>query len=143
MEIFVKFDDESWKLNYKLSRSLSREMHTAKDKIRATFEKYFALSKDARTGETWLVGILEIEMRKIGLEEHDIAALFGMPFWVYVSHSLVQIMQFISQYDQSILTRRNSINSNANKLCFWIMAYLLYDPALYAFIRAEVDQAVS
>ena len=35
-----------------------------------------------------------------------------------------------------------SINSNAYKLCFWIMAYILFDPLLYSHIRAEVDEAV-
>ena len=87
MDIFVRFDDDSWKLNYKLPRSLSKEMHAAREKILAAFEEYFALSKDERTGETWLVRTLEAEMRKIELEEHDIAALFGMPFWVYVRYS--------------------------------------------------------
>ena len=82
MDIFVKFDDGSWILNYKLPRSLCKEMHAAREKILATFKRYFALPKEARTGDTWLVGTLETEMRKIELEEHDIAALFRMPFWV-------------------------------------------------------------
>ena len=53
MDTFVKFDNERWKMNYKLPCFMSKEMHNAKDKIVATFKKYLALPKDQRTGEAW------------------------------------------------------------------------------------------
>ncbi len=82
VDIFKTFDDNSWKLTYKLPRSLAKEVHVAKDKIVVTFVDYFATPRDQRAGETWLVRTLETEMRKIEVSDHDIAALFGMPFWV-------------------------------------------------------------
>ena len=82
LDTFVVFDDDSWKMNYKLPRFLCEEMHTAREKIVDTFGRYFALPAEQRSGGAWLVGSLETEMRKIEVPEHDIAALFGMPFWV-------------------------------------------------------------
>lgn len=82
VDVFMNFDNNSWQITYKLPRSMAKEVHVAKDKILATFEKYFALPRDQRAGETWLVQTLETEMRKIEVSEHDIAALFAMPFWV-------------------------------------------------------------
>lgn len=84
MKTFVTFDDDSWKMNYKLPRFLCEEMHTARETILATFQKYFALPPHERGGESWLVRTIETEMRKIEVPESDIAALFAMPFWVYV-----------------------------------------------------------
>ena len=40
-------------------------------------------------------------------------------------------------------TQWSKINSNAYKLCFWIMAYLLHDLSLYSLVRAEIGSAVS
>ncbi|KAI4218530.1 MAG: hypothetical protein L6R36_008905 [Xanthoria steineri] len=117
LKAFIVFDDESWKLTYKLPPFLAKEMHKARQEIFAALQSYFALPRDGRTGATWVVDILETEMRRIGLEEHDIAALFGMPFWV--------------------------INGNAYKLCFWYMAYLVNDAELLRAVRAEVDPAIS
>lgn len=61
---------------------MAKEVYVAKDKILATFEAYFAIPRDQRAGETWLVRTLETEMRKIEVPDHDITALFAMPFWV-------------------------------------------------------------
>lgn len=35
------------------------------------------------------------------------------------------------------------LNSNTYKLCFWIMSYLLHDPALLVAIQAEIELAFS
>ena len=34
------------------------------------------------------------------------------------------------------------ILSNAYKLCLWLIAYLLFNPSLYAMIKAEIRSAV-
>ncbi|KAI4273651.1 MAG: hypothetical protein LQ337_004489, partial [Flavoplaca oasis] len=59
-----------------------KDMHKARRQIFAALQSYFALPRRERAGATWVVDILETEMRRIQLEDHDIAALFGMPFWV-------------------------------------------------------------
>ncbi len=84
LEYFVRFDDNSWQLTYKLPHAFAKEMHSGKDKIIATFQQYFALPKKDRADATWIVHTLEREMRHLGLEEKDISSLFVMPFWVYV-----------------------------------------------------------
>jgi hypothetical protein len=88
LEHFVKFDDDSWKLTYKLPHPMAKDMFFARDKIIATFKQYFALPGKERADATWLVHTLEKEMRRIQLREKDMAALFAMPFWVYVTHSI-------------------------------------------------------
>ena len=35
------------------------------------------------------------------------------------------------------------INANAYKICFWMMAYILYDHNLLTTLRAEISPAVS
>ncbi|KAL8720936.1 MAG: hypothetical protein Q9181_007815 [Wetmoreana brouardii] len=117
LQAFLAFDDDSWKLTYKLPPLFAKDMHKAREQIFAALQSYFVLPRDARTGATWVVHVLEDEMRKIGLEEYDIAALFGMPFGV--------------------------INGNAYKLCFWYMAYIVDDRTLLTPIHGEVDPAVS
>ncbi|KAI4207764.1 MAG: hypothetical protein LQ348_000460 [Seirophora lacunosa] len=108
---FVTFDDNSWKLTYKLPRFIAQEVYDGKDHIISAFKKYFALPASEREGRSWVVQMLESEMRGIGVREQDMAALFVMPFWV--------------------------INSNAYKLCFWMMAYLVHYPSLHEAIRKE------
>ena len=38
--------------------------------------------------------------------------------------------------------QNHSINSNAYKLAFWVLAYVLYDPSLHSRINAEVQQVL-
>jgi hypothetical protein len=84
METFVTFDNESWKLTYKLPRFMAKEVHDAKDEIRATFEKYLALPIHQRRGEAWFIRNLETKLRELGIRESDIAAMLVPPIWVYV-----------------------------------------------------------
>ncbi|KAL8720306.1 MAG: hypothetical protein Q9225_002818 [Loekoesia sp. 1 TL-2023] len=79
---FITFDDNSWKLTYKLPRFVAREVYGGKDHIVSAFRKYFALPMSERKGNSWVVQMLETEMRSIDVEEKDMAALFVMPFWV-------------------------------------------------------------
>ncbi|KAL8980434.1 MAG: hypothetical protein Q9205_004475 [Flavoplaca limonia] len=82
LKAFIVFDDESWKLTYKLPPFLAKDMHKARQQIFTALQSYFALPRRERAGTTWAVDVLETEMRRIQIEDHDIAALFGMPFWV-------------------------------------------------------------
>jgi hypothetical protein len=81
-EVFAAFDDNSWKLTYKLPPAAARDMHKAKDQIKATFERYLRLPRSERNGAAWVIGALEDEMRDFGLDESDMAVLFTMPLWV-------------------------------------------------------------
>ncbi|KAK0516257.1 hypothetical protein JMJ35_000860 [Cladonia borealis] len=116
LQNFAAFDKESWKLTYKLPRIIAKDMYEAKDKMVRTVEAYLRLPKDQRSEATWLVKKLEIETAKMDMDSQDLAAMITSLVWV--------------------------ILSNAYKLCFWMMAYLVHDSLLYAAIKAEVTVAV-
>jgi cytochrome P450 len=113
---FFTFDDNSWLFTYKIPKPWSKEMLAAKDVVQRALEKYFALPAEDRPGEAWVIRTLEDEMRGRGIASKDIAAMLNMIFWV--------------------------INGNAYKLCFWILAYLMHDPALFSAIKEEVVSAI-
>ncbi|KAL8962323.1 MAG: hypothetical protein Q9193_001244 [Seirophora villosa] len=115
-EKFVYFDDNSWKFTYKVPRLWSSDIYAAKKTAQDAMEAYFNLPKEQRPGATWLIQSLEAEMRARSIGESDIAAILMMTFWV--------------------------INGNAYKLCFWVLAHILYDPSLFASTRAEAISAV-
>lgn len=85
MDIFVTFDNESWKLNFQLPYFMARDMHQAKDKIIANFKRYLATPRDQRSGAAWFLQTLESEFRRLEIRDSDMAAMFVPPFWVYVS----------------------------------------------------------
>lgn len=115
-ESFFYFDDNSWKLTYRIPRPWSNDMYAAKQTAQDAMEAYFKLPKEQRPGATWLVQTLETEMKARGIGESDIAALLMMIFWV--------------------------INGNAYKLCFWVLTYILHDSSLFTAIRGEAISAV-
>lgn len=78
------FDNENWKLNFKLPRVLAKEMYTAKQKIVDALQEYFRLPKEERSGESWIIDVFETEMREMGISDHQIALTLTMTLWVYV-----------------------------------------------------------
>jgi Cytochrome P450 len=113
---FVYFDDNSWLFTYKIPKPWSKGMMAAKDVVQKALHTYFDLPSHDRPGQSWLIRTLEDEMRGLDIESKDIAAMFNMIFWV--------------------------INGNAYKLCFWILAHLLHNGALFSAVRAEVAGAI-
>ena len=86
-ESFYTFDEQSWKLNYQFPKCLSRDMYAAKDRVIDALEIYFSLPFEERPGQSWLIGSLETEMRKLGIATRDIAAIVMPMYWVYVETS--------------------------------------------------------
>ena len=82
LQSFFDFDDNSWKLTYKLPGFLSKEVTAAKQKGIDALTRYFQLAKEERPGEAWLVRTLEAEMRHVGIQEPDIAAFIMIFYWV-------------------------------------------------------------
>lgn len=113
---FVSFDDNSWLFTYKIPKPWSKDMLAAKNVVQKALGTYFDLPRQERCDESWLVRTLEDEMRGLGIESIDMAAMFNMIFWV--------------------------INGNAYKLCFWILAHLLHNPVLLSTIKTEVASAI-
>lgn len=79
---FFDFDDNSWQLTYKLPTFLCKDMYLAKNAGIEALRRYFTLPKGERTGESWLIRNLELEMRNVGITEADIAAFVMMIYWV-------------------------------------------------------------
>lgn len=81
---FTKFDNESWKMNYKVPPSMCPELCKARAQVISGLKQYFQLPREERTDAIWFVRTLETEIRKLDLPDNDIAALYVMPLWVYV-----------------------------------------------------------
>lgn len=80
-DIFRKFDDNSWKMNYELPRLVAPDVYNAKDEIRSAMLKYIKLPVDSRRDAAWIIHALEDELRGGGISEEDIASFFFGPFW--------------------------------------------------------------
>lgn len=117
LDSFFVFDDESWKLNYQYPRLAAKKMYAAKDKATTAFERYFSLPRSSRPGAAWVIMTLEDDMRSLGMDTQQIASMIFMIYWV--------------------------VNANAYKLAFWIIAHILYDPALLVQLREEVAPCFS
>ncbi|KAI9845649.1 MAG: hypothetical protein M1837_004623 [Sclerophora amabilis] len=110
------FTDQLWKLLYPSPGIDSREVKSWRQKYTKAFLAYIRLPKEARKDEAWLITTLIDQYRELGINENDAAAMMVMVYWTG--------------------------DANAYKLAFWIMSYILFDPALYASIRAETRPAV-
>ncbi|EDN95674.1 hypothetical protein SS1G_11553 [Sclerotinia sclerotiorum 1980 UF-70] len=116
-EIYRKFDDNSWKMNYELPRLVAPDVYDAKDEIRSVMLRYIQLPSERRSDAAWILHALENELRGAGISEEDIASFFFGPFW--------------------------TINGNAYKHLFWVLSYILFDSALHKSILTEVEPAVA
>lgn len=82
MQDFITFDDNSWKITYKLPQYFSRDIREARSNMTKALERYFALPKSARDDCAWLFRVLEAEMSSSSIDVSDVAALFSTSFWV-------------------------------------------------------------
>ncbi|KAL8965513.1 MAG: hypothetical protein Q9183_003814 [Haloplaca sp. 2 TL-2023] len=114
---FAAYDEESWKLTYKYPRMMSKNMYHAKDQLVAAVETWLNLPRDKRPDGAWFIQKLETESSKLEMGIKDLAAMITSLAWV--------------------------ILSNAYKLSFWMMAYMIFDASLYAAIKAEVEPIVT
>ncbi|KAL8655778.1 MAG: hypothetical protein Q9210_000666 [Variospora velana] len=113
---FAAFDEDSWKLTYKYPRMISKDMYHAKDQLVAAVETWLNLPRDKRLDGAWLIQKLEMETSKVEMSTKDLAAMITSLAWV--------------------------ILSNAYKLSFWMMVYIVFDASLYTTIKAEVEPIV-
>ena len=79
-ESFYKFDATSWKLNYGYPSILSKDMRAAKNVIITALETYFKLPRLERAGASSLINSMETEMRRLAIDDRDIAAIV-MPLY--------------------------------------------------------------
>lgn len=80
-EIYRKFDDHSWKMNYEVPRFMAPHVYDAKDEIRMVMLRYLRLPGERRSDAAWIIRVLEDELKSAGISEEDIASFFFGPFW--------------------------------------------------------------
>ena len=81
LEYFYIFDSESWKLTFQLPPLLAKRMHTAKDKSRLAYVRYFQLPLEQRQGICYYLRTVEAKQRRAGMSDRDIGIAAQMFFW--------------------------------------------------------------
>ncbi|KAK4159598.1 cytochrome P450 [Cladorrhinum sp. PSN259] len=113
---FFPFDGEAWKLPYRYPEFAAKTLYESKRKAEATFAKYLSLPREERQDASWVVQKIEQGMAEMGITES-------------------------TQCAAMLLTVHRVVNSNAYRLCFWMLAHLLFDEALLATIKTEIRPA--
>ncbi|KAF1948953.1 cytochrome P450 [Byssothecium circinans] len=109
---FLKFDESSWQLNYRVPAFLCPDMHSGLESIRRAMTKYIALPPEQKQDASWMLPIITDEMKAIGFSPRHTGSFFSSVFWLS--------------------------NSNSWKLAFWMISYIVYSPSLHSRVKAEV-----
>ncbi|KAH7387004.1 cytochrome P450 [Phaeosphaeria sp. MPI-PUGE-AT-0046c] len=112
LEIFSNFDDNGWKLPYRVPARFSQDMLKPKEAAQRAFRRYFDLPKSERADACWMVHEVEAEMRTAGITTDDISTFLLMVYW--------------------------GVNTNAWKAAFWMLASIIANPILKISIEQEI-----
>jgi hypothetical protein len=112
---YLSFDTVSWKLMYRYPRFLSPDMHKGKDALVDAVNRYFELPREQRTDASWFIEMQEAEMKALGISVLDISKFIALIYWV--------------------------VNTNAYKLLFWMLSFLLHDADLVAKVTTELQDS--
>ncbi|CAG8959642.1 hypothetical protein HYFRA_00001545 [Hymenoscyphus fraxineus] len=113
---FFVFDADSWKLSYQYPYFAAKDMYDAKKKGETAFAKYLALPREQREDASWVTKSIEDGIEGLGIREE-------------------------SQSSPMLFVLFRLINTNAYRLCFWCLAYLLHDKMLLNDITSEIQPA--
>ncbi|TVY84366.1 Cholesterol 7-alpha-monooxygenase [Lachnellula suecica] len=116
LKTFFIFDEQSWKLNYHYPYFAAKDMYNAKSKCETAFANYLALPKEQRKDASWIAQTLEESMDGLGVLED-------------------------SQASPMLFVLFRVINTNAYRLCFWCLSYLIHDVSLLEELTAEIQPA--
>lgn len=108
---FVDFNLDGWQLIFKYPRWAAPKLYRNRDILIKALQRHVELPEAQRSGQSWLIARLELEARIRGLDEKDIASMCCMVLWV--------------------------VASNAYKICFWLLAHVLFDQQLYDTVCSE------
>lgn len=67
LQNFYAFDEEGWKLPYKLPKFAAKELYRTLERSKAAFAEYLALSAERRQDSSWIVKRLEDSMHELGI----------------------------------------------------------------------------
>ncbi|KAF2964591.1 hypothetical protein GQX73_g8973 [Xylaria multiplex] len=115
-DTFLEFDEQIWKMLYSYPYFLSRGMSKARSQVIQSLKMYFEAPQSQRRDQAaWLINTMEDEIKALGIDDDNLAILV---FHLYFA-----------------------INTNTRKTVFWMLTYLLHDPALLRVYRKEVEPA--
>jgi hypothetical protein len=81
LEIFSNFNDNGWKLPYRVPAMFSQDMITPKQAAQRAFRQYFDLPISDRADACWMVHEVEAKMRTAGITTDDINTFLLMLYW--------------------------------------------------------------
>ncbi|KAJ4421164.1 hypothetical protein N0V82_003929 [Gnomoniopsis sp. IMI 355080] len=116
LENFYSFDEEGWKLPYKLPEFAAKKLYRTLARSKTAFGDFLALPKEQRQDSSWIVKQMEDGLIDLGVEDP-------------------------AQCGVMLLSLHRLTNSNAHRGCFWALTYLLHDESLLELIRDEIRPA--
>ncbi|KAL9619140.1 MAG: hypothetical protein Q9160_006229 [Pyrenula sp. 1 TL-2023] len=112
---FFIFEEESWKLAFQYPVFAAKNMYSAKQYCDKAFCEYLRLPKEKRAHESWIMGTINAGLETLKIEQLQRAPTM---FSVY-----------------------RLVNTNAYKLAFWLLTYIIYDSAILHSVRKEIEPA--
>ena len=80
-QTFRVFDDLTWQIFYQYPEPFCQKMHKAKNKIVMAMERYYNAPAENRLDAAWFACSMEVELRNIGFETHDLAVMMMTIYW--------------------------------------------------------------
>ncbi|KAL9045993.1 MAG: hypothetical protein Q9214_001067, partial [Letrouitia sp. 1 TL-2023] len=135
---FVQWEKSFWKLMYKVPRFMSKDLYTSRTHLVDIFTDYFRTPRSQRADANHFVSSAENELRNSGLADGEVARGAGdIIKCVLANLQKLEYMCFTTtQID-------NSMNANLHKASFWMLAYIIHNPALRDAIYEETKPAMA
>jgi hypothetical protein len=116
IKTFEDWEQCNWKFLFQLPDIFAKDMLRVKDTITGAFAKFYRLARGERPNSIFFVNGLEEMLLEVGLSDEEMGKFTLLHYWAIVG--------------------------NNYKLAFWLLAHLVFDPALQEQIRQEVLSAV-
>lgn len=81
---YEDFEEESWKIFYRLPPFLVKKSHIAKAKAIDGLVKYLSLPEEERSELAWIFRTMNIELRYLSLPPRDVAGIIMIIIWASV-----------------------------------------------------------
>lgn len=81
---YQDFEEESWKIFYRLPWFLARSSHAAKAKALDGLERYLLLPEEERSELAWLFQTMNTELRYLSVPPRDVAGITMIIIWASV-----------------------------------------------------------
>ncbi|MCJ1414946.1 hypothetical protein MMC32_001276 [Xylographa parallela] len=116
LESFQDWEKTNWKFMFQTPGIMSKDMSVAKGQLIDAFTTYFKKPIEQRMGANHFVSSTENELRICGLDDNELAKINMLHHW--------------------------AINGNVHKVTFWVIAHLVFNPALLQAIREETAPGI-